>query len=176
MKKRILVPTLAVGALLIGSLVMAGPGGYGRGNCDGDGKSNGNGRGMMNYEQHEERMGQRMDRMETILDLTEEQKGQLETLLNQRYQDKQDLREQMQASREAMREARNADTFNEADFRAKSAVQAELKTEMMVENAKLKQQIRVLLTPEQLEKADTLSGLMGGSGKGRHHGSNGRGF
>ncbi len=174
MKKRILVPTLAVGALLIGSLVMAGPGGYGKGNCDGG--SNGKGSEAMNYEQHEERMGQRMDRMETILDLTEEQKGQLETLLNQRYQDKQDLREQMQASREAMREARNAETFNEADFRAKSAVQAELKTERMVENAKLKQQIRALLTPEQLEKADTLSGLMGGSGKGRHHGGYGRGF
>ena len=172
MKKRILVPTLVVGTLLIGSLVMAGPGGYGRGNCDGYG----NGQGTMNYEQHEERMGQRMEMMDTILDLTEEQKGQLETLLNQQYQDKQELREKMQASREAMREARNAETFNEADFRAKAAVQAELKTDMMVEHAKLKQQIRALLTPEQQEKADTLGGLMGGHGKGRHHGGYGRGF
>ncbi len=173
MKKRILVPTLVVGTLLIGSLVMAGPGGYGRGNCDGGGYGNGNGQGMMNYEQHEERMGQRMEMMDTILDLTEEQKGQIETLLNQKHQDKQELHEQMQASREAMREARNADTFNEADFRAKAAVQAELKTEMMVAHAKLKQQIRALLTPEQQEKADTLGGMMGGHGKGRHHGGMG---
>ena len=173
MKKRIIVPTLVVGTLLIGSLVMAGPGGYGKGNCDGNGK----GSGAMNYEQHEERMGNRLEMMGTVLDLTEEQKTQIEALSNQKWQDHQQLREQMQASRDAMHAAQNADTFNEADFRAKAAERAELKTEMMVQRVKHRQQIYNLLTPEQREKADTLGGLMGGGyGKGRHHGGYGRGF
>lgn len=166
MKKRILVPTLVVGALLTGSLVLAGPGGHGRGDCGGKG----GGPGEMTFEQHEERMDRKLEMMGAVLDLTSEQKSQLETLFNQQYQDKQELRDQMHASREAMHEARNAKTFNEADFRAKAAKQAELKTEMMVAHAKLKQQVYALLTPEQQEKADTLGGLMGGRGKGGHHG------
>ena len=164
MKKRILVPTLVVGALLTATLVLAGPGSYGKGNCGGKGS------GEMSFEQHEERMGDKLEMMGAVLDLTSGQKAQLETLFNQQYMDHQDLRDQVHASREAMREAKNAKTFNEADFRAKAAKQAELKIEMMVAHAKLKQQVYALLTPEQQEKADTLGGLMGGRGKGGHHG------
>ena len=115
-------------------------------------------------------MGDKLEMMGAVLDLTSGQKAQLETLFNQQYMDHQDLRDQVHASREAMREAKNAKTFNEADFRAKAAKQAELKIEMMVAHAKLKQQVYALLTPEQQEKADTLGGLMGGRGKGGHHG------
>ena len=167
MKKRILVPALVVGALLTGTLVLAGPGGYGKGNCGG------NGPGEMSFEQHEERMGNKLEMMGAVLDLTSEQKTQLETLFNLQYQENQELRDQMHASREAMHEARSSKTFNEADFRTKAAKQAELKTEMMVAHAKLKQQVYALLTPEQQEKADTLGGLMGGRGQGGHHGGMG---
>ena len=167
MKKRFLVTTLVVGALLTGTLVLAGPGGYGKGNCGGKGP------GEMSFEQHEERMGNKLEMMGAVLDLTSEQKAQLETLFNQQYLDHQDLRDQMHASREAMHEAKNAKTFNEADFRAKASKQAELKTEMMVAHVKLKQQVYALLTPEQQEKADTLGGLMGSRGKGGHHGGMG---
>lgn len=166
MKKRVLIPVLVVGAMLTGSLVLAGPGGYGRGNCDGSGK----GPGAMSAEQHEDRMEHKLEMMSTVLDLTAEQQTQIEALLNRQYQDNKTLREQMQSSREEMHSARNAETFNEADFRVKAAKQAELKTEMMVAHAKLKQQIYALLTPEQQEKADTLGGMMGGHGEGRHHG------
>ena len=162
MKKRFLVPSLVVATLLTGSMVLAGPGGYGRGGCGGP--------EAMTYEQHEERMGQKLEMMGAVLDLNVEQKAQLESLFNQQYQDTQELRDQMHASREAMHEARNTKTFNEADFRAKAAKQSELKTEMMVAHAKLKQQVYALLTPEQQEKADTLGGLMGGRSKGSHHG------
>lgn len=165
MKKRILIPALAVSALLVGSLAMAIPGGYGKG-----GGCKGNGPEAMSFEQHEERSGHKLKMMTAVLELTEAQQGQIESLFNQQYQDKQQLREQLQASRDAMREARNAEPFNEADFRAKAAIQAGLKTEMMVEHIKLKQQIHGLLTPEQQKKAETLGGMMGGHEKGRHHG------
>ena len=168
MKKRILIPVLIVGTLFTATLVLAGPGGYGRGDCDG------NGPGAMSTERHEERMEHKLEMMTTVLDLTDEQKNQIEALFNQQHQEKQQLREQMRSSRDAMREAKNAKPFNEANFRAKAAMQAELKAEMMVAHAKLKEQIHTLLTPEQQEKSDKLGDLRGdkGKSKGRRHGGN----
>ena len=167
MKKKLLIPTLIVGVLLTGSLALAGPGKCGN---SGGGGHDGKRQGAMSYEQHEERMGQRLEKMGTILDLTEEQKSQLEALSNKHWQEKQPLRELIQASRDELREAQTADNFNEADFRAKAARHAELKTEMMVTRAKMKLEMRALLTPEQQEKADKLGGMMGGRNKGHHGG------
>lgn len=166
MKRTILVPTLIVGTLLIGTLALAGPGGpdKGRGDC------NGGGPGSMNSEHHDERTGQKLAMMTTVLDLTAEQQTQIKDLFNQQHQNKQGLREQMQASRDAMQQTRKTTPFNEADFRAKAAVQAELQTDMMVAHAKLEQQIHLLLTPEQQEKADKLGDMMGERGKGGRHG------
>ena len=124
----------------------------------------------MNSEQHEGRMARHMEMMVTVLDLSDEQKVQLETLMTQQRQDKQQLREKMRASRDALREVEAAETFNEADFLAKAIKQAEVKTEMMAERAEMKQQIYALLTPEQQEKADKLSEMRGHRGKGRHGG------
>lgn len=171
MKKRILLPTLIIGTLLTSSLALAGPG-YGR-NCIGEdcigGGYNSKARGAMTYEQHEERMEHRLEKMSTVLDLTETQQEQIKALFDKQYRDHQPLREQMQAARDAVREARTAETFNEADFRTKAAKQAELKIEMMVQREKMKQELYAILTPEQQEKAETLRGLMGG-GKGQHGG------
>ena len=182
MKKRILLPTLLIGALLTGSLALAGPGGcggqgmggYGSDHCAG-GRCNDGGQGTVGIERHAERMGKRLEMIGTVLDLSEAQTQQLETQIKQQWQDNQQLREQIQTSRKALREAQSADSFNEADFRVKAAKQAELKTEMLVAKAKLKQQLYALLTPEQQEKADKLGGMMGKHGNGRH-GGKGFGF
>ena len=124
----------------------------------------------MNSEQHGERMDRHMEMMVTVLDLSAEQKGKLEALMTEQRQDKQQLREKIRASRDALREVEAAETFNEADFLAKAIKQAEVKTEMMAERAEMKQQIYALLTPEQQEKADKLSEMRGHRGKGRHGG------
>lgn len=173
MKKRILIPTLILGTLLTGSLALASPG-FDRGNC---GNCPNKGQAPFSYEQHEERMEQRLEMMSTVLDLSENQQEQIATLLNQRWQNRQQHREQMQAARDAMREARSTATFDEADFRAKAAKQAELKTDMMVERAKMKAEIYALLTPEQQEKAEKLGGMLDGPRQGHHgqgrHGGHG---
>jgi len=168
MKKRILVPALILGALLSGSLAMAGPGGCGA--CDQREDCGGRGQGSMNFEQHEDRMDQRLEMMSAVLDLTAEQKVQLEGLMTQQWQVRQQLLEKMKASRDALREVQTAEIFNEADYLAKAVKQAELKTEMMAERAKMKKQLYAVLTPEQQEKADKLSEMMGKRGKGRHGG------
>ena len=169
MKKRVLIPTLIIGTLLTGSLALAAPGfggKYANGDCNGRGK----GKAAMTFEQHEERMEQRLEKMAAVLELTEAQQEQIESILNQKWQDKQGQREAMQAAREALREARTAETFDEAEFRAAIAKHNALKTEMMVDREKTKQQLYAILTPEQQEKAELLGGMMGGHGKGRHGG------
>ena len=172
MKKRTLIPTLVIGTVLTASLALAAPGGgkFGRG-CDGD--CYGRGQGPMSYEQHEARSGHRLAMMATVLDLSENQQAQIKDLLDQQWQLRQADREEMQAARDAMRAARLVEPFDEADFRAKAAKQAELRTERMVERAKLQQQIKAVLTPEQQAKAETLRGFMGGQGQGRHMGRGG---
>jgi Spy/CpxP family protein refolding chaperone len=170
MKKRLLVPTLVLGALLTGTLALAGSGGCG--SCDKGGNcgSNGQGPGAMNSVQQEGLMDQRLLMMSTVLDLTDTQKAQFEALMTEQRQENQQLREKVHASREALHEMKDADIFNETEFLATAIKQAELKTEMMAEKAKMKQQIYALLTPEQQEKADKLSEIMGHRGKGRHGG------
>ena len=172
MKKRALIPALVIGTLLTTSLAFAGPGfggKFGRG-CDGD--CYGRGQGPMSYEQHEERMGHRLEMMAAVLDLSADQQAQIKDLLDQQWQDRQADRDEMLAVRDAMRAARLADPFDEADFRAKAAKQAELRTERMIERTKLQQEIKAVLTPEQQAKADTLGGMMGG---GFGHGMRGGG-
>lgn len=179
MKKRILLPTLIIGTLLTGSLALASPG-FG-GNCGrgGDGCTSGGcnskAQGNMTYEQHEERTDRRLEMMSTVLDLTEAQQEQIDSLFKQRWQDNQQLREQMQSSRDSMRKVQSADSFNEADFRAEAAKRAELKTEMMVRKIKFQDELYALLTPEQREKADKLDGIMM-MGKGKRHGGKGMHF
>ncbi|SHJ36278.1 LTXXQ motif family protein [Malonomonas rubra DSM 5091] len=172
MKKRIMIPSLLIGALMTASLAIASPGfggKFGRG-CDGDcaGRSQG-----MSYEQHEERMGQRLEMMAAVLDLSEDQQSKIKALMDQQWQNRQGDREEMQAAREAMREARQADPFNEADFRAKAETMNALKTERMIERAKLQADIKAVLTPEQQEKAETLRGMMGFGKKGKRGGARG---
>ena len=164
MKKKTLIATLIIGTMLTGGIALASPYGFGGGDCNGKEK------GSMTYEQHEERMEHRLEMMSTVLDLTEDQEKQLEKLFDQQWKNKQQQREEMQSSREALREARHAEVFDEADFRTKAAKQAELKTEMMVDHQKMKQQLYSILTPEQQEKADKLRDMMGGRGQGRHGG------
>jgi len=175
MKKRILVPTLVVGALLTGSLALADPGnfgGNGRNDCAGCNNTQ-----QKNCDQQQGRKGQRLEMMSTVLDLSNEQKQQVEVLWTQQRQENQQLREQIRASRTALHKVETAETFNEADFRTQAAKQAELKTEMMVRKAKLKQKMFALLTTEQQEKADKLGDLRSGNGRGNgRHGGRGFGF
>ncbi len=153
MKKSILIPTLLIGLLMTGTTAFAWPGGNGNRNCDDSCDRRGQG---MNYEQHQERMGNRLGKMAVILDLSDQQKEQLDKLFEKQWQDRQSMRAELQASRDEIREYKFGKDFNEADFRAKAQKQAELKTEMMVSQVKMKQQMYAVLTPEQQQKAEKL--------------------
>ena len=80
------------------------------------------------------------------------------------------MRTEMQASRDDLRAYKQGKEFNESEFRAKAQKHADLKTEMMVQRAKTKQQLYAVLTPEQLQKAEQLRAVQGDSFFGKHHG------
>ncbi|MCW8860487.1 MAG: Spy/CpxP family protein refolding chaperone [Deltaproteobacteria bacterium] len=151
-----------ISALLIALLFSAGSlfawsghhGGKNHGECDRRGEG-------MTYEQHEERMENRLERMAVILDLTEKQKEQLEDLHEKNWQDHQAMRAQMQESRNELHEYKFGKEFNEAEFRAKAQKHANLKTEMMVQRAQHKQDVYAVLTPDQQVKAEKLGGMLG---------------
>lgn len=158
MKKTIVIPLALIGLLLSGGAAFAQSGHHGKGN---NGNSQGrNGQGM-SQEQHQERMDNRLEKMAVVLDLTDSQKKQIESLMNEKWENRQTMRTQMQASQKELREYRQGNEFNESEFRAKAQKQADLKTEMMVQHAKTKQQLFAVLTPEQQQKAEKLREVRG---------------
>ena len=171
MKKTAVIPVLSVllvGLLLSFGTAFASPGGYGKRNFDDSCNRKGQG---MTFEQHEDRMENRLEKMAVILDLTDQQKEQLENLFEKKWQDHQAMRAEMQASRDDLRAYKQGKEFNEADFRAKAQKHADLKTEMMVQHAKAKQQAFAILTPEQQQKAEKLRGMHGEGFFGERHGN-----
>ncbi|MCK5826746.1 MAG: Spy/CpxP family protein refolding chaperone [Desulfuromusa sp.] len=168
MKKTVMIPTLLLSVLLVAGTAFAWPGGHGKKSCDGSYGQRGQG---MTQEQHQERMGKRLEKMGVVLDLTDQQQKQLKGLLDQQWQNRQSMRTKMQASQEDLRADRQGQEFNEAEFRAKAQKHADLQTEMMVQRVKTRQQVLAVLTPEQQQKAEKLRG-MGGDGFFDKHGEN----
>ena len=173
MKKTVIIPTLLIGVLLAAGTAFAWPGSHGKKGCDGSYGQRGQG---MTQEQHQERMGERLEKMGVILDLTDQQQEQLKGLLDQQWQDHQSMRTKMQAGQENLREDKQGKKFNEAEFRAKAQKRADLHTEMMVQRAKTRQQVLAVLTPEQQQKAEKLREMGGEGFFGKHDGNrNGEG-
>ena len=158
MKKTTVIPALLIGILLSSGTAFAWSGGHAKRSCDGEYGKRGQG---MTQEQHQERMGSRLERIGVILDLTDQQQEKMKGLFDQQWQDRQSMRDTMQTSRKDFREYKQGKEFNETEFRAKAQKHADLKTEMMVQRAKTRQQILALLTPEQQQKAEKLRGMRG---------------
>lgn len=160
MKRTTVATMLIVSFLLAGTQAFGWPGGQGpRG-----GQDCGQRPGLrMNDEQHQQRQEQQFEKMAIILDLTESQKQELQTLREKQQQQQQTRRAEMQASREKLHSAATGSDFNEAEFRTIAQQHANLKTEMMVEGAKSRRQMMAVLSPEQQQKAEELRDL-GGAG------------
>ena len=169
MKKIALPLTVLVTLLIASSLAFAIPGSRGAGNC------NKGQRGQaMTYEQHQEKMDNRLERMGIILDLSSQQKDQMRTLFDQQWKEHQLARTEIQTNRDAMHSAKTSTPFNEKEFRKLAQKHANLKADMMVDRVKMHQQVIAILTPEQQKKAEQLHGMeMGHHGK---HGGMGRGM
>jgi protein CpxP len=121
-------------------------------------------------ERHEKSGERFLARMTEALNLSAEQQEKIKAIMDEHQNKVAPLRQNLDDSRDKLRQAAKADTFDEAAVRALATSQAATKTELMVERARMQNQINALLTPEQRKLAEEkLDRGMGHRG-GRHHG------
>ena len=106
-----------------------------------------------------------------MLDLTDDQKAQLKQIAQSHREEFRTAGEKVGAAREGMRALMEADTIDENAIRAKSQEIAAAEAEIMILNAKVRQQSLQVLTSEQQAKLkemrDKRPGPGGPGGPGR---------
>jgi protein CpxP len=90
------------------------------------------------------------------LDLTDDQKAQLKKIAEARRNDFEAAGQKVRAAREGMQALIEADSINESAIRAKSAEIAAAEADVMILNAKVRQESLQVLTSEQQAKLKEL--------------------
>jgi Spy/CpxP family protein refolding chaperone len=114
--------------------------------------------------------GMRGDRLFSQLNLTEDQKAKVKQIHESFAERNKPLREQLQAKRQELQQARQGDTFNESLATQKLSEMAALEAKLMGEQFKLHQEMLTVLTPEQktqLEQAKAQFKMRRGNKPGR---------
>jgi protein CpxP len=93
------------------------------------------------------------ERMLEQLDLTDDQREQIDQLISAHRDSMRDRRDQMRTRRMQMEDLADAEEFDEAAIRDAARAIAEVDADMAVERARLRHEIHELLTPEQQAKA-----------------------
>jgi len=163
MKKKTMFTALTTGILLTGIAFSPAIAGRGFDNCDGPDSE-------QRQERMAERMEQRLEKMSTVLDLTEVQQGQIKELLAEKQTNHKDQFQKRCGDRKQMQSLKTAANFDETAFRAAAGKRAAQRIDMQVEKMKTKQQIFALLTSEQQEKAEIIFESMDKRGPGHGHG------
>jgi Spy/CpxP family protein refolding chaperone len=96
--------------------------------------------------------GEMMRMLADRLDMSEEQRTQLEGLHQQHREAMQAQREQLREAQRQLADQMHAETFDEGAIRNAAATVAALKADLAVAKAALHREVRALLTPEQLEQ------------------------
>ena len=90
------------------------------------------------------------------LDLTDDQKAQLKTIADSHRDEFRAAGEKVRAARDGMRALIEADAINESAIRAKSTEIAAAEADVMILNAKVRQESMQVLTSEQQQKLKEL--------------------
>lgn len=96
--------------------------------------------------------GEFLDHLTRRLDLTDDQRATLAGLFASHREVRMTEREQLQAARDTLDEQVHADVFDEGAIRAAAAELAALGAERAVARARLLQEVRGVLTPDQMEQ------------------------
>ena len=111
------------------------------------------------------------------LDLSAEQREQLEQIRARHQEETRLSHDQLQAAHERFADLAHAETLDETALREAAATMAEARTEMMIARAGMMNEIRQILTPEQLEQFQQMrqrrGGMMRGQGRGPGRGGHG---
>lgn len=90
------------------------------------------------------------------LDLTDVQRAQVKSIMDSHQNEFRAVGEKIGAARESMRALLEADVIDESVIRAKSAEAATAEADAAILNAKVRAEVKAILTPEQLQKAKEL--------------------
>ena len=112
-----------------------------------------------------------LERMTEQLGLSDQQSDDLAALFAAHRKAMRSTHEAMRTARESLQNQIHAETFDEAAIRKASGVVAALEADQAVGRAKLFQEIRRILTPEQLQKLEEIRAERRermGPGRGEH--------
>lgn len=104
------------------------------------------------------------DRMAEVLKLTDVQKEKIKAILAAERELVEPVRNKLGEHREALRQAAEAETFDEAAVRNIAAAEADLMSELTVSRIKTQRRIDAVLTAEQKELAAKLRPMKRGKG------------
>lgn len=147
MKKTLLfIMVLCCALTLTVSLACARPGGN---------------RGMVQLSpaQQQQRLENRLEKMALTLDLTAEQREEIGAVMREQQQHQQQLKTNMAAGRDKLRQLRRQQPFDAAAFKAQGYEMVDMKADMLQQRAETRSKVDALLTPQQREKRDKLRAL-----------------
>ena len=90
------------------------------------------------------------------LDLTDDQKSQVKTILKDESPKLEPLVDEMVRSKKALFDAVHARTFDEKTVRSAASASAQATTDLAVEKARMVSRFRGILTDEQQQRLDTI--------------------
>jgi Spy/CpxP family protein refolding chaperone len=174
MKARNIILTITAAILLAvpGTLFAQGPpgGGHGQGPCGG---GQGPGGGAWGHGAHGGGFGggpggglglfdRMLPHLAEHLELSDEQLAEIQAILDEAQPQIEIYAEQLQASRQAYREANtNPAIFDEGAFRTHAAEQSQIQIELMVLTQNTRAKAFAVLTPEQLSELEEMRGNFG---------------
>ena len=106
--------------------------------------------------------GFNVDRMAEKLNLTDDQRTQIEAIMEESIQQMSDQRDRMQDNREQLRELIQQSPLNEAEVRKVADAQGDLKADMIVLRAQKRAKINTVLTDDQRAQLEERRGKRGG--------------
>ena len=102
--------------------------------------------------------GFNVERMSNRLNLTEEQRTQVQAIVDGNSEQMTDLRTRMQQNRETMRQLVQQTPFAEEEIRELADEQGDLKADMIVLRAQQRSEINAILTDEQRAQMENMRG------------------
>ena len=137
----VLLTAVAVGATMVSGNAWADRGGNGGGRCAVEGRDGG-------WKGH----GQEGDRLTRALDLSKEQTEQVKAIFLKHRDATAPLRKEMVSERRELRKLIQSDKLDEAAIREQVKKIAATDGDLAVRRARMSQEVRTVLTPEQIRK------------------------
>jgi protein CpxP len=141
----VLLTAVAAGGTIVSGNAWADRGGDGGGKCACSGREDG-------WKGH----GQRGDRLAKALDLSKEQTEQVKAIFLKHRDKIAPLRKEMMSDRRELRKLIQSDKPDEAALREQAKKIAATSGDLAVRRAKVFQEVRAVLTPEQVQKLRAL--------------------